>query len=64
MRSERALNITLSEIYVNGVSTRRVSKIIKSMCGASVSSQMVSSAAKKLDSALNAWRERPLGKIE
>ncbi|VVM27577.1 hypothetical protein BSPWISOXPB_6368 [uncultured Gammaproteobacteria bacterium] len=25
---------------------------------------MVSNAAKKLDSALNAWRERPLGKIE
>ncbi|SEH84957.1 Transposase, mutator type [Bathymodiolus azoricus thioautotrophic gill symbiont] len=51
-------------MYVNGVSTRRVSKIIESMCGTSVSSQMVSNAAKKLDSALNAWRERPLGKIE
>jgi hypothetical protein len=25
---------------------------------------MVSNAAKKLDSALNAWREHPLGKIE
>ncbi|VVH61252.1 Mobile element protein [uncultured Gammaproteobacteria bacterium] len=64
LRSERALNIALSEMYVNGVSTRRVSKIIESMCGTSVSSQMVSNAAKKLDSALNAWRERPLGKIE
>ncbi len=41
LRSERALNITLSEMYVGGVSTRRVSKIIESMCGTSVSSQMV-----------------------
>ena len=40
LHSERALNIALSEMYVNGVSTSRVSKIIKSMCGASVSLQM------------------------
>lgn len=64
LRSERALSIALGEMYVGGVSTRRVSKIIESMCGASVSSAMVSNAAKKLDEALNAWRERPLGKTD
>jgi hypothetical protein len=32
------------------------------MCGTSVSSAMVSNAAKKLDEVLNTWRERPLGK--
>ena len=64
LRSERALNIALSERYVCGVSTRRVSKIIESMCGMSVSSQMVSNASQKLDKVLNAWREQPLGKID
>ena len=64
LRSERALNIALGEMYIGGVSTRKVSKIIESMCGSSVSSTMVSNAAKKLDEALNAWRERPLGKIK
>jgi transposase-like protein len=64
LRSERALNIALGEMYVGGVSTRKVSKIIESMCGTSVSSTMVSNAAKKLDEALSTWRQRPLGKID
>jgi len=64
LRSERALNIALSEMYVGGVSTRKVSKIIESICGTSVSSTMVSNAAKKLDGVLNDWRERPLGKLD
>jgi len=64
LRSERALSIALGEMYVSGVSTRRVNKIIESMCGTQVSSTMVSNAAKKLDDALNAWRDRPIGRIE
>lgn len=64
LRSERALSVALGEMYVGGVSTRRVNKIVELMCGTSVSSQMVSRAAKKLDKALDAWRERPLGKID
>jgi transposase-like protein len=55
LRSERALNIALGEMYVGGVSTRKVSKIIESMCGTSVSSAMVSNAAKKLDEVLNTF---------
>lgn len=46
-------------MYVGGVSTRKVNKIVALMCGTSVSSQMVSSAAKKPDEALSAWREPP-----
>jgi transposase-like protein len=64
LRSERALNIALGEMYIGGVSTRRVSKIIESMCGTGVSSTMVSNAAKKLDEILGAWRACPLGKIK
>lgn len=64
LRSERALSVALGEMYVGGVSTRRVNKIVELMCGTSVSSTMVSNAAKKLDKALDAWRDRPLGKID
>lgn len=64
LRSERALNIALSEMYIGGVSTRKVSKIIEAMCGTSVSSTMVSNASKKLDKILSAWRSRPLDSFD
>jgi len=63
LRSERALHLALAEMYVQGVSTRKVSAIIEQMCGASVSSTLVSQAATKLDENLEAWRNRPLGEI-
>jgi hypothetical protein len=40
-RSERALNLALAEMYVAGVATRKVSKIIETMCGFEVSSSHV-----------------------
>jgi transposase-like protein len=64
LRSERALNIALSEMYVNGVSTRKVSNIVEKMCGFEVSAQMVSNASKELDTSLTAWRNRNLGQME
>jgi transposase-like protein len=63
MRSERALTITLAEMYVQGVSTRKVKAIIERLCGAEVSSSQVSRAAGELDGILQAWRERPLSKM-
>ena len=63
MRSERALTITLAEMYVQGVSTRKVKTIIERLCGAEVSASQVSRAAGELDGILQAWRERPLGKM-
>ena len=59
--SEKALKVALAEMYVQGVSTRRVSAVLESLCGTSVSSTSVSRAAKELDDVLEAWRERPLG---
>ena len=44
LRSERALMVTLAEMYVQGVSTRKVSAIVEEMCGSSVSSALVSKA--------------------
>jgi transposase-like protein len=59
--SEKALRVALAEMYVQGVSTRRVSAVLESLCGTSVSSMTVSRAVQELDAVLSAWRERPLG---
>jgi len=61
LRSERALKIALAEMYVQGVSTRRVKAITEELCGFEVSSSNVSRAAKSLDETLAAWRSRSLG---
>jgi len=63
LRSERALTLALAEMYVQGVSTRRVAAITEQLCGTAVSSAQVSRAAGLLDETLEAWRKRPLGEI-
>lgn len=63
LRSERALHLTFAEMYIQGVSTRKVSAILEQLCGSEVSSTQVSRAAKQLDEALAAWRTQPLGEI-
>jgi transposase-like protein len=60
LRSERALTLALAELYVQGVSTRKVAAITEQLCGTSVSSAQVSRAAAQLDAVLEAWRMRPL----
>jgi putative transposase len=60
LRSERALTLALAEMYVQGVSTRKVKAITEQLCGVSVSSTQVSNAAKLLDDELEKWRNRPL----
>jgi putative transposase len=60
-RSEQALKLALAEMYVQGVSTRKVSAIVEQLCGVSVSSTQVSQCAAQLDVELHAWRTRPLG---
>lgn len=61
LRSERALTLSLAEMYVQGVSTRKVKAITEQLCGTSVSSAQVSNAAALLDTELEKWRNRPLG---
>ena len=63
LRSERALTITLAEMYVQGVSTRRVKVITEQLCGVEISATQVSRATAQLDEVLQEWRERPLGEI-
>jgi putative transposase len=63
IRSERALTAALAEMYVQGVSTRKVSKIVEELCGHEVSSSTVSRLTTQLDAELQRWRERPLGDV-
>ena len=60
LRSERALTLALAEMYVQGVSTRKVARVLQTLCGTEVSSTQVSRAAAQLDETLAAWRSRPL----
>lgn len=62
VRSERALKLALAEMYVQGVSTRKVESILQELCGLQISSTEVSRAAKLLDEELTAWKTRPLQK--
>jgi transposase-like protein len=48
------------EMYVKGVSTRKVAAITEKLCGKSFSSQLVSKLAKDLDAGVESWRTRPL----
>ncbi len=61
LRSERALLLALAEMYVQGVSTRKVAAITEQLCGTNISATQVSRTAKMLDEELDAWRNRPLG---
>jgi transposase-like protein len=61
IRSERALKLSLAEMYINGVSTRKVAKITEELCGFEVTSQQVSRSTQLLDEELEVWRNRPLG---
>jgi transposase-like protein len=59
-RSEQALVASLMEMYVQGVSTRKVAAITETLCGTRFSKSQVSALASRLDSDLTAWRERPV----
>ena len=63
LRSERALKLAIAEMYVSGVSTRKVARITQQLCGQEVSSSQVSRAAAMLDDELHSWRHRRLGEI-
>ncbi|WP_102046576.1 IS256 family transposase, partial [Sinorhizobium medicae] len=59
-RSERALVATLAEMYVQGVSTRKVKAITEELCGHAFSASSISAINKRLDESLKAFAERPL----
>ncbi len=60
-RSEQALIVTLMEMVVNGVSTRKVARITEELCGREFSQSTVSDLSTTLDPLVEAWNERDLG---
>ena len=61
-RSEQSMNLALAEMYVQGVSTRKVITVLQKLVGPeiSISSTQISRCAERLDEGLQAWRTRPL----
>ena len=59
-RSEAALVAGMAEMVVNGVSTRKVSRVMETLCGTSFSKSAVSDVCKDLDAAVKEFQTRPL----
>lgn len=59
-RNEQALVLTLMEMVVNGVSTRKISRITEELCGTEFSASTVSNLCKRLDPIVKGWNERSL----
>ena len=60
-RSEQAFVAALVEMYVQGISTRKVTRVVEALCGVHVSASAVSAVVRKLDGELALWRQRDLG---
>ncbi|OIN97775.1 MAG: IS256 family transposase [Anaerolineae bacterium CG1_02_58_13] len=61
LRSEKALRLSIAEMYFQGVTTDRVRRVMEKMCGTQVSSATVSRMVGEMDGELEKWRSRPLG---
>ncbi|WP_374717690.1 IS256 family transposase [Neobacillus sp.] len=59
-RSEQALILTMMEMVVNGVSTRKVAQVTEELCGTEFSKSTVADLCKRLDPIVTAWNHRPL----
>jgi len=59
-RSERALVLSIVQMYLQGVSTRKVKKVVEALCGLDISRSQVSALTKKLQEETEAWRIRAL----
>lgn len=59
-RNEQSLLASMLEMYISGVSTRKVSKIVEELCGKSVSKSFVSNLTEQLDPMVVEWQHRSL----
>ncbi len=62
-RSERALKVAIAEMYVKGISTRKVNDVLEKLCGLQISSSQVSRVAGLLDEEMSQWNSRPLAEV-
>mgnify|MGYP000921125597 CR=1 FL=1 len=63
-RNEKSLLLTMLEMYVQGVSTRKVSKVIENLCGKNYSKSFVSTLTKNLDEEVKLWCNRDLSNLK
>ena len=61
-RSEKALVLAIVQMYIDGVSTRKVRDITEALCGLEIGKSQVSALSLKLDDEIRKWRERPIEK--
>jgi len=61
-RSEKALMPAIAEMYVEGVSTRKVKKITEELCRLDISRSQASALSRGIDAEMDTWRRRPLVK--
>lgn len=59
-RSEQALVLALAEMYLQGISTRKVTAVVEQLCGVAISASTVSACTRLLDASLAGWRARRL----
>ncbi|OAT82935.1 transposase [Bacillus sp. MKU004] len=62
-RCDQAFVLSMIEMVINGVSTRKVTHIVEQLCGENVSKSFVSSLTQKLDPIVNDWARRPLNGV-
>jgi len=62
-RTEQSFLLAILEMYLQGVSTRNVTKVIKKLNGASISKSMVSKLTAKIQTEIETWNNRRLEEI-
>ena len=63
-RYERALKLAVAEMYIRGVSTRKVQAVFDKLCDVNITANQVSHAMQEMDKELKAWRNRPIGEVK
>lgn len=63
-RSDRALKMAVAEMYIKGVSTRKVQDVFAELCDADITADQVSRAMRELDGELGNWRNRKIGCVK
>lgn len=61
-RNEKALVLGIAEMYLKGISTRKIGPVLEELCGFDISKSSVSNLAQEVDEECTKWRERPLTK--
>lgn len=62
-RHEKALLASMLEMYIAGVSTRKVSQVVENLCGKSVSKSFVSNLTKELDEVVQGFQYASLASM-